>query len=922
MNVTLTVVIWFAAFLECVVMSSTTSVPLMGRTSREVKEALDEKFSELMYQNPGEEEWCPYICISCDEMIKYRGLRWITDKMLKQQRSLFVEQDYAVVGNLNLRNDYLYPHTKKGHHNWMENLLVSPRCAYRADKKSYSCCGPCKSALEKKKMPIFTIANNNFVGIPPKVLTDLTHVELSFLCPVRTYGYCFTWKGGRNVQLQGTLGYYKVDPSEVARGTTFLESLGANVVVLISGKMTAKQRAKAEEYAKLNVERMCKAVKWLQENNHLWAHVDLEAIREEFTKRQPHLVNQSTVIDDSTDEQAAEREVTERFSIFYPDGEARASTGGQPSMEQFRHMVGQAKAHGFNVEYMCELDREFIKDEKKDNNLVFASLLQFPYGRGGINEIRKNKQGKQVDDGMDVESFVNHLTRHGLPQMHQGLFVLRLYNIGLKKNMIKKASQVIDNGNEAELLVNGVDPDDLERASKAMAKNTTGGSLASRLYLQKVKAVAGSLAHSNEAAGQACMNMESMHHNLGGPHVFCTATMDDENTILMQIYAREYIDDEQDIGSLPDDVLKERAKARSELRIKYPGLAATVFEDILEIIMAEVIGWDTVKNESTGKRGLYGTCFACTYSVEEQGRLTLHAHIIAWIKEMIEAYRQVVSNNNRERERARAYLAKNFDEVCSTNLFGDSNGNTKKRKFLEAFDHDCDVPMDERDLPEVVNNQQLRNLRHKHGHTSQNGVFMYCPCCTSGCRLTNEEAIEQYLIKGVKIPGLTKYPDNYAQGGSNRLQAMIVAHQNPNNDIILDPIVNNAAYNNHLSCHCNTCFKVNKKDPKAKLYASDFECRARLPTLPQEDGTCIKEVNGTTAFTWKGEEQTVYWYQVNPKRQKYDLFQNKGCRPISESKISGNSNTVYLFPGPICMYTCKYYCKKPRGKISRSIQKQ
>ena len=79
---------------------------------------------------------------------------------------------------------------------------------------------------------------------------------------------------------------------------------------------------------------------------------------------------------------------------------------------------------------------------------------------------------------------------------------------------------VIDGGKDAETIVNCVDTANLERTASAMANGTTGGSQASRLYLNKVKAVANSLPHTNEYAGKASMKMESMHHSLGAPHIF------------------------------------------------------------------------------------------------------------------------------------------------------------------------------------------------------------------------------------------------------------------------------------------------------------------------------------------------------------------------------------------------------------------
>ena len=109
-------------------------------------------------------------------------------------------------------------------------------------------------------MPFMAISNNNFRGETPQALLDLNQVELAFLCPVRTFGHCFQCVGGHNMNLKGTLGFYRVDVGQVVQGVSFVKSLGANVVILINGGMTTKQHAKARSHSKLCVDMICEAV--------------------------------------------------------------------------------------------------------------------------------------------------------------------------------------------------------------------------------------------------------------------------------------------------------------------------------------------------------------------------------------------------------------------------------------------------------------------------------------------------------------------------------------------------------------------------------------------------------------------------------------------------------------------------------------
>jgi hypothetical protein len=86
------------------------------------------------------------------------------------------------------------------------------------------------------------------------------------------------------------------------------------------------------------------------------------------------------------------------------------------------------------------------------------------------------------------------------------------------------------------------------------------------------------------------------------PTHFLTVTPDDDNSILLQIHSQTDID----INSTPVDEMdsaetENGAQKRKELRIKYPGIAAMVFEAMLNIIIENVIGWNMKTKK--GKKG-------------------------------------------------------------------------------------------------------------------------------------------------------------------------------------------------------------------------------------------------------------------------------------------------------------------------------
>ena len=56
------------------------------------------------------------------------------------------------------------------------------------------------------------------MGHAPKELQDLMPFELALISPVRGYGYCFSYIGGANMNLKGTMTFMHVDEAGIARG--------------------------------------------------------------------------------------------------------------------------------------------------------------------------------------------------------------------------------------------------------------------------------------------------------------------------------------------------------------------------------------------------------------------------------------------------------------------------------------------------------------------------------------------------------------------------------------------------------------------------------------------------------------------------------------------------------------------------------
>jgi len=890
----------------------------------EVKATLNERFEKIFWVDD-EGDFHPHVCIICDKFVKPRNLSVLKPEVVYRNRDLLKPKRWNDVSQ-SLANCYRYEGDTGDevfddtNNDWTSDLLLSPRAHFvrnndRRVADGFSCCSYCKYALSKRYMPKYAIANNYCVGTPPPCLICLRDVELALLTPTKTYGYCFAYTGGVRKKLKGSLSYYKVDPSSIARAVTHFDVLGMNrdIVVILHGNMMPEQKCRAREKNQIHTDKIMEALQWLIHNNEEWmrSNINLQEISENL--RNPVIVDNSRTVEGSEDDANANLEKTETFRVYFPDGRMESLTGGQENIEEFQRLIREAQQSGYNIEFQCDLMKEAVSDFK-DNNLVNSCLLQFPYGRGGMHEVRM-KSDSSFTKSTDIQDYVEHLSRLSQPQFHHPLFSLILYNMSMKQMMVKTASWRVRSNVDATSLGAKLTEQDLdaaisERRNNGNIVNERGNGNGHR-FLRAVDSTTKDVPHTNEAARKAKQDGEAIQHKFGMASIFLTVTPDDANSLVVQIYSREMVDgDDTRIGDLSDDDIANRGRLRNEIRIKHPGICAYYFELVMDSIIEDVIGWDLANQRPTEMPGLFGTPEAFSMAVEEQGRDSLHSHFQVWIKEYREAREKMYKGNSREQQNAKRDLAGMLDRVGSAVLF-DTKRCPRNGIAQTAFPHPCTVPnINLRQPPVVCNEQTLRNLRHRDGQLS-GGYFAYCPHCTK--TWSNEEFVESYLINAVKVPGLTHFPDREV----DRLKAMTIDYQK--GAVEVDPAVVDAGFSHHS--HVKSCFAACKsqvssssakkrKDPP-RIRADDYECRYHLPRGKKQRTTVD---NATSApvkwYLWDGTAEERHLMEMNIRRGQYDAFQNVSVPAISHSKLGCcNTNISGIFEGPTGYYQFKYNMK-------------
>jgi hypothetical protein len=319
-----------------------------------------------------------------------------------------------------------------------------------------------------------------------------------------------------------------------------------------------------------------------------------------------------------------------------------------------------------------------------------------------------------------------------MPTFQSPLFTLILYGLKCKELILWSSRFKVKGKRAASDIANGLIFLDLQRtAAQWRQGNYSGGTQVSRKFLSAVDACAASLPHTREAAKKARAKAETLQHHFGIGAIFLTLTFDDENSLLMQIFHGEIIDDLDDVSGLSDEELAHRSYRREQLRINYPGLAALNFKMLLEVIFQEVVGWDIRTKKPTNEPGYFGKCEAFTFSVEEQGRKTLHVHCILWI----EGYQKMLDDTlfgAQEKQRtAKAKAAQFYNHTSTTSLFA----GIPTWQLSEIFNHECadgkmshlaDGPTSTV-VPKLCSTQQLCNLRHQQGYKETDSYVAHCP---------------------------------------------------------------------------------------------------------------------------------------------------------------------------------------------------
>ena len=170
---------------------------------------------------------------------------------------------------------------------------------------------------------------------------------------------------------------------------------------------------------------------------------------------------------------------------------------------------------------------------------------------------------------------------------------------------------------------------------------------------------------------------------------------------------------------------------RSHVRNTYPGACAIEFLSQLEILISKLICWD--ESDAIGNPGIFGEAEAYGVAIEEQGRKTLHGHILVWIKNFNTVRNLLFHEDIKIKNDAKKEMLSYIKKIMNSS-YGGLKISVKNKENEEKIDevyiqdeynmrgvHDTYTELADSLLSEV-SVQNLRNMRHKQLCILEEGI--------------------------------------------------------------------------------------------------------------------------------------------------------------------------------------------------------
>ena len=494
---------------------------------------------------------------------------------------------------------------------------------YSGPVLDYTCnkvCDHCRSSIRNGKIPRLALANNLWLGKVPEELKNLRFVEKLLIARVRhTCSYVKVASGMRKMKAN-IIAFESPIPKIYNILPPPRDDMDDVLAILFTGpcKPTSEDLKRTPFLVRRN--HVAKALEWLKLNHCDYADIEISSknldqydensspVSIEYRESNANkAVEGTSVFDKEIEDGTEEGECS--FSVHGLTGEAiDTMTTNAIKAIALRHLNNGGK--------MLAVGHSDKFESMWNNPQLYPQMFPwlFPYGLGGIG----------TTDLSDKEHKRHLLMYHDKRFQVNINFPFVAFSHAQTKTSTTQSFLLADQrrfGDIADRLLN-VDQNVLSDLTEKLAKGeyikpATDAEKSCFQVIHDLDHVSGKMHGSTTSKKYMRNEIWSLINFIGAPYWYITLSPADTKHPICIYYANT--NEEFKPESLPYD-------QRTRLVCQNPVAGARFFHFMVETFISDVLGVD--KNYC----GLYGDTNGYYGTVEQQGRLTLHLHMLIWIK--------------------------------------------------------------------------------------------------------------------------------------------------------------------------------------------------------------------------------------------------------------------------------------------------
>lgn len=536
-------------------------------------------------------------------------------------------KDLVDIGNHEIDLSILIPEedmTRKERHSELDPIeaVIEPLI----DNTVSKICGSCLSSLQHKKIPLMSPANGLWIGEVPEVLRNLSFAEQMLIARIRHNRCLVRVSSGRAKMIANcimfanpTVKVYDVLPPS----RQDIEEVLAFVFIGAAAPTEDDYKRTPMLVRRNNI---AAALEWLKLN-----HDDYEDISISQENLAEYPLSGVPVSPDYQENRSGSNKIATAMSKFDNEDEDGTAEGECPftvhgltgaeyekmsidalKLRALRHLEQGGKA--------LAVGHDSVPQTMFKNPQSYPQMFPwlFPYGKGGLSQLR---HFQKISEAEHKKWLLSYYDKRFQTDLYFPIVAFNHEQIkgGRKGGMLLARRKKFDEISKRILSINS---DVLDSISKRMEKgeNVVPETVSEKqcfALLEDVKHVGAQVKGSLTNKKYMRNELWSLTAFLGAPQWFITFSPADNRHPLCLYYAGS---DEKFTPTL------KTASQRDLLVLSNPVAAAKFFDFMVKMVIKHVLGVDT------NHPGLYGETAGYYGTVEQQGRLTLHLHMLLWIK--------------------------------------------------------------------------------------------------------------------------------------------------------------------------------------------------------------------------------------------------------------------------------------------------